>query len=74
MKENRLGNPSLFEGQYSRGGAEDAEKECFPLQSPPLRVTHPRLSPFAIEFDREAIEAFGRKWRIKELSLFGSPS
>jgi Predicted nucleotidyltransferases len=28
--------------------------------------------PFAIEFDRDTIEELCRKWRIKELSLFGS--
>jgi len=27
---------------------------------------------FAIEFDRDAIEEFCRKWRIKEFALFGS--
>jgi predicted nucleotidyltransferase len=27
---------------------------------------------FAIDFDRDAIEAFCRKWRIKEFALFGS--
>jgi predicted nucleotidyltransferase len=29
-------------------------------------------APFAIDFDREAIAAFCRKWAIRELSLFGS--
>ncbi|SRR5260221_280599 len=28
--------------------------------------------PFAIEFDRSAVVEFCRKWRIRELSLFGS--
>jgi predicted nucleotidyltransferase len=27
---------------------------------------------FAIEFDRDAVEEFCRKWRIKEFALFGS--
>jgi predicted nucleotidyltransferase len=27
---------------------------------------------FAIEFDRDAIEEFCRKWRIREFALFGS--
>ena len=30
------------------------------------------LGSFAIEFDRNAVVEFCRKWRIRELSLFGS--
>jgi predicted nucleotidyltransferase len=29
-------------------------------------------APIALDLDRQAIEAFCRKWRITELSLFGS--